>query len=82
MRRKDGDQVINIMQTADPHEDRRRHFGLGRRRSFEVYLRGQVCARGSRPPAASWCLARSSTFSTSGAIGSRWSRYHDDLETV
>jgi lactoylglutathione lyase len=23
-----GDQFINMMQTADPHEDRRRHFGL------------------------------------------------------
>ena len=22
-----GDQYINMMQTADPHEDRRRHFG-------------------------------------------------------
>src|SRR5438270_6945059 len=23
-----GDQFINMMQSADPHEDRRRHFGL------------------------------------------------------
>ncbi|MGH7047400.1 MAG: VOC family protein [Stellaceae bacterium] len=23
-----GDQFINMMQTAEPHEDRRRHFGL------------------------------------------------------
>jgi catechol 2,3-dioxygenase-like lactoylglutathione lyase family enzyme len=23
-----GDQFINMMQTVDPHEDRRRHFGL------------------------------------------------------
>jgi hypothetical protein len=35
----------------------------------------RVCARGSRPQAASWCLARSSTFSTPGAIGSEVAEY-------
>jgi len=54
-----GDQFINMMQTADPHEDRAAISG-----SSSTIVR--ACALGSKPPAASCCRGGFSTFSTLG----------------
>ncbi len=58
-----GDQFINMMQTADPHEDRRRHFGLVVDDRSSVRERVEA-AGGKLLPGR---------FSTPGVIGSRWS---------